>query len=471
MPGRAGRGSRRARGDRGRRRLARRDRGRRPRARARGSSPGAERAGWVGKPWALQQGLEAATRRGRRRRSTPTRARGAGSSARSPSALDDADLVTASARFVCDGPGERLLHPSMLASLVYRYGPADADGAGRARPRARQRPGHGRAARARCWPPAATRRPRAHMTDDAALARALARAGWRIAFVDGTALVEVRMYASARETWREWGRSIALPDVTPPAWQAADLAVVWLGDGAAASCAAGGRSPAPARPGAARRAAGAAGAAVAAPTRAAARRSGSRRSRTRPPRVRLTLSALRPRREWRGRVYRARTAARSGTSARPWPSTCSTGSVASWTTGNANTPTRAPHLKPAAARSPRRRARGRSRRRAGRARTPPPTNVITALPPRKPANSGNAWPSIAPGDAGERAPPAGERERRRARRAGPWRRRPRNAGARAPGAELLERVPRARVAVARARRRSTPWRRATSSATGIEPSR
>ena len=36
------------------------------------------------------------------------------------------------------------------------------------------------------------------------------------------------MYESLRETWREWGRSIAMADVTPPAWQAADLAVVWL---------------------------------------------------------------------------------------------------------------------------------------------------------------------------------------------------------------------------------------------------
>jgi DNA-binding IclR family transcriptional regulator len=67
-----------------------------------------------------------------------------------------------------------------------------------------------------------------HMTDDAALARALARSGWRVKFVDGTALVEVRMYESAGETWREWGRSIALADVTTPAWRAADVAVVWL---------------------------------------------------------------------------------------------------------------------------------------------------------------------------------------------------------------------------------------------------
>ena len=36
------------------------------------------------------------------------------------------------------------------------------------------------------------------------------------------------MHDSAGETWREWGRSIALPDVTSPAWRVADVAVVWL---------------------------------------------------------------------------------------------------------------------------------------------------------------------------------------------------------------------------------------------------
>ena len=52
------------------------------------------------------------------------------------------------------------------------------------------------------------------MTDDAALARGLAARGWRVAFHDGGGLIEVDMHDSAGETWREWGRSIALPDVT-----------------------------------------------------------------------------------------------------------------------------------------------------------------------------------------------------------------------------------------------------------------
>jgi dolichol-phosphate mannosyltransferase len=69
---------------------------------------------------------------------------------------------------------------------------------------------------------------RDRMTDDIGLARALRARGWGVAVHDGGDLLEVRMYESLRETWREWGRSIAMPDVTPALWQAADVAVVWL---------------------------------------------------------------------------------------------------------------------------------------------------------------------------------------------------------------------------------------------------
>jgi dolichol-phosphate mannosyltransferase len=142
-----------------------------------------------------------------------------------------------------------------------------------------------------------------HMTDDAAQARALAGLGWRVAFHDGGVLVAVDMHDSVADTWRQWGRSLALPDVTAPAWQAADLAVVWLTLGLP-------------------------------PLRLAARRAGkldvallglrwlmaapvSRSYVTRGPAywaspladplaaIRLTTSALRPTRHWRGRVYGA----------------------------------------------------------------------------------------------------------------------------------------------------------------------
>ena len=84
-------------------------------------------AGWIGKPWALQQGLEAAAGDIVVSLDADTRPR-PGLVGALAAALAEADLVTASARFVCVSAGERLLHPSMLASLVYRYGPADSPG-------------------------------------------------------------------------------------------------------------------------------------------------------------------------------------------------------------------------------------------------------------------------------------------------------------------------------------------------------
>jgi dolichol-phosphate mannosyltransferase len=180
--------------------------------------------GWIGKPWALQQGVEAARGDVVVCLDADTRPR-PGLVRALAAALEDADLVTAGARFVCETPGERLLHPSLLASLVYRYGPSDTEAAG-GRIIAN---GQCTAARREAFLAAGGYRGAlGHMTDDAALARSLARAGWRVAFHDGADLVEVKMHDSAREAWREWGRSIALADVEPPAWRAADLAVVWL---------------------------------------------------------------------------------------------------------------------------------------------------------------------------------------------------------------------------------------------------
>ena len=179
--------------------------------------------GWVGKPWALQQGLEAVTGDVVVCLDADTRPR-PGLLGALAAALEEADWVTGGTRFVCDSPGERLLHPALLASLVYRYGPSDVA----APPRI--------VANGQCT---ATRREPFHAaggyaiargktTDDVALARALAVRGRRVAFRDGGDLVEVKMHDSAAETWREWGRSIALTDVEPAGWRAADTAVVWL---------------------------------------------------------------------------------------------------------------------------------------------------------------------------------------------------------------------------------------------------
>ncbi|MFB9469063.1 glycosyltransferase [Nonomuraea salmonea] len=182
--------------------------------------------GWVGKQWALRQGVSAAT--GEVVVTLDADARPApGLFGAMAAALERYDLVSAGPRFVCDGVLEQALHASMLATLVYRFGPV-----GPATPP----PPHRAVANGQCL---AFRRGqlaavdafalvRDRMTDDVALARCLARRGWSVGFLDAGALLEVDMHDSVGELWREWGRSLPLRDVTGPGWQAADLAVLWL---------------------------------------------------------------------------------------------------------------------------------------------------------------------------------------------------------------------------------------------------
>lgn len=183
--------------------------------------------GWVGKQHALQQGLAVAT--------------GAwtlclDADARPDPALPDAlvacverhgyDVITAGPRFAVDTLGETILHPSLLATLVYRFGPPTPAAATSDRivangqcllvPTARFRDAGG-------WTPV-----RANMTEDVALARHLVRSGWRVGMADGARLLTVDMHASGREAWREWGRSLALPGVASAAEQARGIALLVL---------------------------------------------------------------------------------------------------------------------------------------------------------------------------------------------------------------------------------------------------
>jgi dolichol-phosphate mannosyltransferase len=256
-------------------------------------------AGWVGKPWALQRGLEAARGDVVVSVDADTRPR-VGLARALAGALSDADLVSAGARFVCDTAGERFLHPALLLTLVYRYGPPDS--ALPVLPGRLMINGQCTAVRRSALLDAGGYRAAAgHMTDDAAFARGLAGAGWRVAFHDSSALIDVDMHASAAETWREWGRSIALPDVTGPAWRVADLGVVWLALGLPWARLLTGRA----------RRLDVALLALRCLMLVPLSASYSRRGvpfwlsplADLPAAVRLTLSALRPTREWRGRRY------------------------------------------------------------------------------------------------------------------------------------------------------------------------
>jgi dolichol-phosphate mannosyltransferase len=183
--------------------------------------------GWAGKAWALEQGLQAARGEIVVFLDADTRPR-PGLVRALAAELDGADLVSAGPAFRCDGALEQALHASMLATLVLRFGPTDVEGW---QPPAARAVMNGQCVAVRA---AALRaaggwaRVAGSLVEDVALARALRADGWRLRFVDAAELLEVRMYASAAETWRGWGRSLMAAEATGAGWLAADLAVLWL---------------------------------------------------------------------------------------------------------------------------------------------------------------------------------------------------------------------------------------------------
>lgn len=182
-------------------------------------------AGWVGKPWALHQGLSAA-------RNDVVVFLDADTIALSGlvpalvTQLDSYDIVSLAPSFLMSSTSEQMLHASMLNGLVYRFGAV-----GTSVDRPEQIYGNGQClAFRRSWliREGGLALAASHMNDDVALLRALKSRGARIAFADGRLLLQVRMYSSAREVWTEWGRSLPMNDVSTRSRQAFDLAALWL---------------------------------------------------------------------------------------------------------------------------------------------------------------------------------------------------------------------------------------------------
>lgn len=182
--------------------------------------------GWAGKAWALQQGIEAAGGEW-----VVTLDADTNPDPRLPQALvsralaEQLDLLTVGGRFDCPTSGSRWLHPAMLTTLVYRFGPpgvatapdrAMANGQCMAVPRQSFLERGGMLA------------VRGEVVEDIALARQMAHDGARVRFLDAGEMLEVRMFESLGDTWRGWGRSLALPGVEPRRRQLFDLAVVLL---------------------------------------------------------------------------------------------------------------------------------------------------------------------------------------------------------------------------------------------------
>jgi len=184
--------------------------------------------GWAGKAWALQQGVEIANGSWVVVLDADTRPDPALPAAVVARAMADGlDLISVAGRFECPRAPLRWLHPAMLTTLLYRAAPP---GARRSGP-VGQRVANGQCMAARRSVLVGSDAITAvghHTVEDVALARGLATAGFAVDFLDATDLLRVRMYESAGEAWRGWGRSLSLPGVDPVARRVLDLGVLAL---------------------------------------------------------------------------------------------------------------------------------------------------------------------------------------------------------------------------------------------------
>ncbi len=108
------------------------------------------------------------------------------------------------------GLGEALLHPSLLTTLVYRFGVP-----GKATRNRHQVQANGQcfiSPRETLLKNDAFRTAQLSLCEDVTIARRLAECGEAIGFYESDGLVWVRMYEDWHETWRNWPRSLPTRD-------------------------------------------------------------------------------------------------------------------------------------------------------------------------------------------------------------------------------------------------------------------
>jgi dolichol-phosphate mannosyltransferase len=173
---------------------------------------------WVGRPWALHTGFRHSNEQSRWILGIDADTRpkaGLVSAAIAAAEAGGYGLVSFSPRFLLQTPGELILQPALLMTLVYRFGPAGSSIGGPTRTMANGQCFLVR--RDRLVDLGGYSSARGSFCDDVTLARAAAAQGMKVGFLDGGKLIEVRMYEGAAETWREWGRSLDLKDASPRA--------------------------------------------------------------------------------------------------------------------------------------------------------------------------------------------------------------------------------------------------------------
>jgi len=169
--------------------------------------------GWNGKAWNLETGLRASDAESRfvltidadvRASSQLVSALVAHASATGVDAFS-----VATSQHVADALGG-LVHPSMLATLVYRFGIPGRPETSVARVQA-----NGQcffAVRERLLATDAIAASRDSRCEDVTIARALAAGGTAVGFYESASLARVQMYETGRETLQNWPRSLPMLD-------------------------------------------------------------------------------------------------------------------------------------------------------------------------------------------------------------------------------------------------------------------
>ncbi len=181
-------------------------------------------SGWLGKAWAVEQGVGAATGQWIVTLDADTRpAVSLPREAVGRCIADQIDLLTLAPAIECPTAGMAWLHPSMLTTLVFRFGRPGVDP-----PPGRQLANGQCMVFRRDWfvGSGGFGAARGASEEDVAFARLVARRGHRVAFLEANELLSVRAYEGFGDTWRGWGRSIGLPSVTPPTQRLVDVAVL-----------------------------------------------------------------------------------------------------------------------------------------------------------------------------------------------------------------------------------------------------
>jgi len=175
-------------------------------------------SGWVGRPWALHTGFlnadpESEWILGIDADTLPQL--GLVPSLVQKAIAENYDMVSLSPKFILKTWGEQWLQPALLVTLIFRFG-ATGD---------RQQFTQERVmANGQCF---LSRRvmleklqgyelAKSSFCDDVTLVRSAAQQGAKVGFLDGANLIQVRMYDSMAETWKEWGRSLDLKDAATP---------------------------------------------------------------------------------------------------------------------------------------------------------------------------------------------------------------------------------------------------------------